>query len=81
MTTVTSKTAGLPELPTLKPMDDARVNAAIRGKIVDEQMARIERLPLQMQAKITYIAQFLAEMVWGLSDSLCDTMARARLSA
>ena len=79
VTTVTSKTAGLPELPTLKPMDDARVNAAIRGKIVDEQMARIERLPLQMQAKITYIAQFLAEMVWGLSDSLCDTMASARL--
>lgn len=80
VTTVTSKTAGLPELPTLKPMDDARINAAIRGKIVDEQMARIERLPLQMQAKITYIAQFLAEMVWGLSDSLCDTLASARLS-
>ena len=37
MTTVTSKTAGLSELPALKPMDDARVNAAIRGKIVDEK--------------------------------------------
>ena len=80
MTTVTSKTAGLPELPTLKPMDDPKINAAIRHKMADERMVRIEQLPPSIRVKITYIAVFLAEMVWGLSDSLCDTMASLKLS-
>lgn len=60
-------------------MDDPKINAAIRHKMADERMVRIERLPPNIRVKITYIAVYLAEMVWGLSDSLCDTMASARL--
>lgn len=80
MTTAGANRSRVPPLPVLKPMDDPKINAAIRHKMADERMVRIEQLPPSIRAKITYIAVFLAEMVWSLSDSLCDTMASAKLS-